>query len=141
MSTLAVGTIKSVSSAAPVFQNTSGTVIGSLVSKAVKFNGESTSNMKFDMGISSISDNGTGDYTVNFDSAFSTNGYTYAFGSMNRVGSNSSSVTDDKNEGGNLRAKHDEVNTGTFRVQSWRTTNSGETANDVPEVCIFFIGS
>lgn len=142
MSTLAVGTIKSISSAAPVFQNTSGTEIGSLVSKAVKFNGESTGTIQFDKGISSITDNGTGDYTVNFDSAFSNDDYAYVFGAMNKSGTNSSSTTDDKNEGGDLRAKHDEVATGTFRVLSWRHTNtSGESANDVPEICIFFIGT
>ena len=43
MSTLAVGTIKSVSSAAPVFQNTSGTEKGSFVLKSwVNFNGTGT---------------------------------------------------------------------------------------------------
>lgn len=142
MSTLAVGTIKSISSAAPVFQNTSGTEIGSLVSKAVKFDGESTSTIQLDKGISSVTDNGTGDYTVNFDNAFSNANYAYVFGAMNRTGTNSTSTADDKNEGGDLRAKHDQVAAGTFRVQSWRHTNTnGEFANDVQEICIFFIGS
>ena len=42
MSTLAVGTIKSISSATPVFQNTSGTEKGQLVKAWVNFNGTGT---------------------------------------------------------------------------------------------------
>mgnify|MGYP003137211123 CR=1 FL=1 len=140
MSTLQVGTIKSASSAAPVFQNSSGTEIGSLINKAVKFSGFSGT-LLFDKGISSITDNGTGDYTVNFDNAFSNADYAYTFGAMNESGTTSTSTDDDRNEGGNLRVKNEGVAASTFRVQSWRTTNNGETANDVPEICIFFIGS
>ena len=142
MSTLKVATVQNTGSGSMVFRDSSNNEVGNLVSKSVKFNGEATGTIQHDKGISSVTDNGTGDYTVNFDNAFSNDDYAYVFGAMNKSGTSSSSTTDDKNEGGDLRAKHDAVATGTFRVQSWRHTNtSGESANDVAEICIFFIGS
>ena len=59
MSTLAVGTIKSVSSAAPVFQNTSGTEIGSLVKMWINFDMNAGS-IKDSLNVTSITDDGTG---------------------------------------------------------------------------------
>jgi len=76
MSTLAVGTIKSISSAAPVFQNTSGTEIGTLCKAWVNF-GASDAAIRDDFNVSSVTDNGTGDYTVNFSSAFTDNDYAW----------------------------------------------------------------
>ena len=75
MSTLQVGTIKSASSAPPVFQNTSGTEKGQLVKKWVNFNGQGTVSIRDDFGISSITDNGTGTYTLNFDGNMSNEDY------------------------------------------------------------------
>ena len=75
MSTLAVGTIKSVSSAAPVFQNTSGTEIGQICKAWVNFNGTGTVAMRDNFNVSSITDSGTGVYTANFSSAMSNNDY------------------------------------------------------------------
>ena len=74
MSTLAVGTIKSVSSAAPVFQNTSGTSMGMLCKVWINFNG--SNNTIFDSyNVSSITDNGTGDQTVNFSITMANNDF------------------------------------------------------------------
>ena len=61
MSTLAVGTIKSVSSAAPVFQNTSGTEIGQLTKVWINFDMNAGS-ITDSFGVSSITDDGTGQY-------------------------------------------------------------------------------
>jgi len=66
MSTLNVGTIKSISSAAPVFQNTSGTEKGQLCKAWVNFNGTGTVAIRDSFNVSSITDNATGDYTLNF---------------------------------------------------------------------------
>lgn len=66
MSTLNVATIKSISSAAPVFQNTSGTEKGQLAKAWLNFNGTGTVAINDSFNISSITDNGTGDYTLNF---------------------------------------------------------------------------
>ena len=62
MSTLAVGTIKSISSAAPVFQNTSGTEKGQLAKAWVNFNGTGTVAIRDSFNVSSITDVGTGQY-------------------------------------------------------------------------------
>ena len=114
-----------------------------IISKFVNFNGEATGTILSSNGISSVTDLGTGYYRVNFSAAFSDTNYAYAFGAMNRFSSSSTSgPTSDKNEGGDLRLKHDQKATGTVEIQSWRDTNTaGEEANDVPELCALFIGS
>ena len=69
MSTLSVGTIRSNTSAPPVVQNTSGTEIGTFCRAWVNFNGTGTVAIRASFNVSSITDNGTGDYTVNFTNA------------------------------------------------------------------------
>jgi hypothetical protein len=71
MSTLAVGTIKSASSAPPAFQNSSGTEIGTLCRAWVNFNGTGTVAIRDSFNVSSITDHSTGTYSVNFATAFS----------------------------------------------------------------------
>tara|TARA_R100001129_G_scaffold175071_1_gene147883 strand:- start:594 stop:983 length:390 start_codon:yes stop_codon:yes gene_type:complete len=80
MSTLAVGTIKSISSAAPVFQNTSGTEIGQICKSWVQFDGRSTPSIADSFNVSSITDNGTGDYDVNFSTNMSNANYSVVTG-------------------------------------------------------------
>tara|TARA_B100001287_G_scaffold258779_1_gene245426 strand:+ start:2357 stop:2764 length:408 start_codon:yes stop_codon:yes gene_type:complete len=83
MSTLAVGTIKSISSAAPAFQNTSGTEIGQLAKVWVNFDGsfgtspftEANGGIRDSFNVSSVTDNGTGDYTVNFSNSIGSSDY------------------------------------------------------------------
>ena len=80
MSTLSVGTIKSLESGytngSPAFQNSSGTVMGTLVRIWVNFqNGNSINDS---VGVSSVTDNGTGDFTVNFTTQFSDNDYAWS---------------------------------------------------------------
>ena len=89
MSTLAVGTIKSVSSAAPVFQNTSGTEIGTLCRAWVNFNGSGTVAIRDSFNISSITDVSTGTYQANFSTNFSDADYAAVISGGNT--SNSSS--------------------------------------------------
>ena len=76
MSTLAVGTIKSISSAAPVFQNTSGTEKGQLAKAWVTYNASIVIQDSF--GISSVADTATGNKTVNFSTNFSSINYAVA---------------------------------------------------------------
>ena len=71
MSTLAVATIKSASSAPPAFQNSSGTEIGTLCRAWVNFNGTGTVAIRDSFNVSSITDHSTGTYSVNFATAFS----------------------------------------------------------------------
>tara|TARA_B100000424_G_scaffold112078_1_gene84291 strand:- start:564 stop:935 length:372 start_codon:yes stop_codon:yes gene_type:complete len=80
MSTLAVGTIKSASSAAPVFQNSSGTEKGQLAKVWIMFTGSGTIAINDSFNVSSIADRGTGNYTVNFTNAMSNANYSAVFG-------------------------------------------------------------
>ena len=75
MSTLQVATIKSLDGANPGFVNSSGTEVGLLVKKWVNFNGQGTVSIRDDFGISSITDDGTGTYTINFDGNMSNEDY------------------------------------------------------------------
>jgi hypothetical protein len=66
MSTLSVATIKSQNTLPPAVQNSSGTEIGTFCRAWVNFNGTGTVAIRASFNVSSITDNGTGDYTVNF---------------------------------------------------------------------------
>mgnify|MGYP003117169975 CR=1 FL=1 len=81
MSTLAVGTIKSVSSAAPVFQNTSGTEKGQLAKIWCSWNGIGTVSIYDSFGVSSVTDNGTGDFILNFSNNMSNTNYAFTWAS------------------------------------------------------------
>ena len=69
MSTVVVGTIQSNSTSPPTFNNTNGTEIGTLCRAFVNFNGTGTVAIRASFNVTSITDNGTGDYTVNFTNA------------------------------------------------------------------------
>jgi len=79
MSTLSVATIKSASSAAPVFQNSSGTEKGQLAKVWCAWNGNGTPSIYDSFNASSITDNGTGDWTVNFSNSMSNSNYAYTW--------------------------------------------------------------
>jgi hypothetical protein len=67
--TVIVDTINSsVAGTPPVFQ-AGGTQIGTLCRAWVNFNGTGTVAIRASFNVSSITDNGTGDYTVNFTNA------------------------------------------------------------------------
>jgi hypothetical protein len=53
----------------PQFNDTTGTQIGTLCRAWVNFNGTGTVAIRASFNVSSITDNGTGDYTVNFTNA------------------------------------------------------------------------
>jgi hypothetical protein len=53
----------------PVFKDGNGTQIGTLCRAWVNFNGTGTVAIRASFNVSSITDNGTGDYTVNFTNA------------------------------------------------------------------------
>lgn len=69
MSTLNVATVKSLNTLPPAVQNSSGTEIGTFCRAWVNFNGTSTVAIRASFNVSSITDNGTGDYTINFTNA------------------------------------------------------------------------
>ena len=57
------------------FQNASGTNNGTLCRAWVNFNGTGTVAIRASFNVSSITDNGTGDYTVNFTTALADANY------------------------------------------------------------------
>ena len=97
MSTLAVATIKSASSAAPVFQNSSGTEKGQLAKAFVNFNGQSTVAIRDSFNVSSITDNATGNYNINFDNPMSDANYTVTLSHDFRSPNNRSVGVDSNN--------------------------------------------
>ena len=65
-----IDTVQSSTAAtAPVFKDGNGTQIGTLCRAWVNFNGTGTVAINASFNVSSITDNGTGDYTVNFTTA------------------------------------------------------------------------
>ena len=90
MSTLSVGTIKSISSAPPVFQNSSGTEKGQLAKVWVRIDGTGTVAITDSFNVSSVEDKGTGNYGVIFANAmsnanYSVGGFSHRNGSGGRV--------------------------------------------------------
>lgn len=79
LTTPTIATIKSASSnTPPVFQDSSGTQVGTLCRAWVNFNGTGTVAIRASFNVSSITDNGTGIYTVNFTNALSDANYSVA---------------------------------------------------------------
>ena len=68
MSTLTVATIKSNNTSPPAIQNSSGTEIGTLCRAWVNFDGTAATPItpRASFNVSSVTKNGTGDYTINF---------------------------------------------------------------------------
>lgn len=78
MSTLKVSSIQSNGTGfndVVAFQNASGTENGTLCRAWVNFNGTGVVSIRQSFNVSSITDNGTGDYTVNFSNAMSDANY------------------------------------------------------------------
>ena len=67
--------VRSTTSSPITFQNSSSTEIGTLCRAWVNFNGTGTVAIRGSFNVSSITDNGTGDYTVNFTTAMADANY------------------------------------------------------------------
>ena len=78
MSTLKAANIQSTTTGAPTFKTSSGTEIGQLVKVWVNFDGTGTIAIRDDFNVSDLTDNGTGDYTVNFTNSMSDTNYAVA---------------------------------------------------------------
>ena len=90
MSTLAVATIKSASSAAPVFQNSSGVEKGQLVKAWCNMDCQNTPSFRDSFNFSSITDHGTGDFELSFTTAMANANYAV---SGSNVGATSNSFS------------------------------------------------
>jgi hypothetical protein len=78
MSTLSVATVKSTTTSPPTVQNSAGTEIGRMCRAFVNFNGTGTVAIRQAFNVTSITDNGVGDYTVNFTNAMPDANYSSA---------------------------------------------------------------
>ncbi len=75
MSTVKAANLQNTGSGAPTFKNSSGTEIGQLCKAWGKLNGTGTAALDDSFNVSSITDNGTGDYTFTFTNAMSNANY------------------------------------------------------------------
>jgi len=82
----------------PTIQDSAGTQIGTFCRAWVNFNGTGTVAIRASFNVSSITDNGTGDYTVNFTNALPDANYS-AVACIQESGGNFSSVATIKNSG------------------------------------------
>ena len=69
MSSLQVDNIQTYNSNPPVIKNVSGTEVGTFCRAWVNFNGTGTVAIRASFNVSSITDSGVGQYTVNFTTA------------------------------------------------------------------------
>ena len=126
MSTLQVTSIKSHSSGAPVFQNTSGTEKGQLAKAWINYNGTGTVSIRDSFNVSSLTDNGEGLYTITFTNAMSNDDY-----------SRTCCAGENANTGGNRVAGLRLPATGSFNLF---TCNTGGSASDTPDTCVAALG-
>ena len=75
MSTLKVANLQNTGSGAPTVKNSSGTEVGHFAKAWVNFAGTGTVVIRDSFNCSSVTDNGTGDYTINWNASFSNNDY------------------------------------------------------------------
>ena len=78
MSTLVVSTVKSASSAAPVFQNTSGTEIGQLAFAWFTIDPDGSSSIEDSFNISTVSETNANTYVITFTRACANANYATA---------------------------------------------------------------
>jgi hypothetical protein len=69
----------------PTIQDTNGTQIGTFCRAWVNFNGTGTVAIRASFNVTSITDNGTADYTVNFTTAMSDTNYSVAGNCMANI--------------------------------------------------------
>ena len=94
MSTLNVGTIKSIASnVPPVFQDSGGTGVGQLCRASIRFDQTGTQSINQSFNVSSISDEGTGFTQINFTNNIRNESGTATANYSVTLGSNGSAVS------------------------------------------------
>ena len=77
MSTIKAANLQNTGSGAPTVKNSSGTEIGHFCKAWVNFNGDGTVAIRDDFNVTSITDNATGFYTVNFSNSLPNANYAW----------------------------------------------------------------
>ena len=124
MSTLKVNTIQNTSGGS---SSTPEQIEQGRAKAWVNFNGTGTVAIRDDFNVSSISDNGTGDYTVNFSNSFSNANYC-------------SPVSNGTTTGGRYGIIADSDSKGTDNARFFSFQTSSGSSLDAEEVSIAFFG-
>jgi hypothetical protein len=128
--TVIVDTINSsVAGTPPVFQ-AGGTQIGTLCRAWVNFNGTGTVAIRASFNVSSITDNGTGNYTVNFTTAMPDANYEVSASASPDAGTNSIVCNIFSSTG----TAYSAPSTSAFLIGTY--TRSAGTAADPSSVCV-----
>jgi hypothetical protein len=102
------------------FVDGAGTENGTLCRAWVNFNGTGTVAIRAQFNVSSITDNGTGDYTVNFSNALSDTNYTFTSGGHNTGAGDGGWICTGNSSG----AYPTGVNTGSVRIVCFQSTGA-----------------
>tara|TARA_R100000353_G_scaffold34846_2_gene27831 strand:- start:908 stop:1360 length:453 start_codon:yes stop_codon:yes gene_type:complete len=150
MSILSVNTVKSLTSAAPVFQNSTGTEKGQLVKAWVNFNGfnvTSSSSMTgviSSFNIAGVTDHATGDYTITFPNGTFTNAnYCFAGALNNKIDNGNEMAGDTRGPVGIFQSFSAAPTTTTIRIETRYGAdhdNAGGNYDFNNVYCIFFGG-
>lgn len=126
MSTLNVANIQSLSTSTfPLVKNSAGTEIGRYCRAFCRLDGTGTASVTSDFNMSSIADNGVGDYTFTFTNALPDANYAFTLGSSLPV-----------NSGHCIPNVYQHAPTAqSIRVRVFNTTNSNLAADD-PRLCV-----
>lgn len=129
MSTLDVSNLKSKTANTPVrFNDGNDVEVGTLCRAWVNFNGTGTVAIRASFNVSSITDNGTGDYTVNFTTAMPDANYSTTLGSKQNVDSNQSAY--------DLTLAYGGVYSSTQVRLAFGVYNAGQAYTDASTVCV-----
>lgn len=131
---LVIDTLKSSTTGAPVFQNTSGVEIGQLCKAWVNFAG-STGTRNASFNVSSVTRNGVGDYTINFANAMPDANYAPVIASQLDQSGGAGNAT----MGSGIYRTAAALSTGSFRMYAAYSTSGGQAQADmtVLSVAIF----
>lgn len=133
MSTVSVGTIQSNTSSPVIFTNSSSTEIGTLCRAFCNFNGTGTVAIRASFNVTSITDNGTGDYTVNFTTAMPDANYSVSSSCLAVGATNVQNVVDIAG----TESAATLYSTTQCRVIVGRASNGAATDNAIVNVSVF----
>ena len=134
MSTLSTANITSkAANTPPVIKDLNGTECGQFVRAWINLKGDGTTAIRDSFNISSLTDNGTGDYTIAFTTSFSDTNYCVVIGGYNTNNSDGSwssvgSSTTDAYPAG--------VTTGSVRLNTYNSSGSPQDQQAV-SVAVF----
>lgn len=130
MSSLQVDNIQSYNANPPVIKSSSGAEVGTFCRAWVNFNGTGTVAIRQSFNVSSITDNGVGDYTVNFTTAMPDANYASTVSAGRLSDKNTTAVI------ANQATYAGNKTVSAFRVVS-QTFQNGNTDVDMCDVAIF----